>query len=166
MANRFFAIVANTFAETIRQPIYGILMWATAVWIAVFGPTLSAFTLEGGGDTKMLVDNCLATLLLFGLLLSVFSATSVITREIETHTVLTVVSKPVGRTTFFLGKYVGVAAALVVAYYFLSLVFVMAVRHGVLETTSDKWDQPVLVLGTAAVVISLIVTFINIVVMI
>ena len=104
MGSKFYAIAANTFLETIRQPIYGILMWVTAFWIACFGPTLSAFTLESGGDTKMLIDNCLATLLLYGLLASVFSATNVITREIDTYTVLTVVSKPVSRPVFFLGK--------------------------------------------------------------
>lgn len=155
MGNKFFAIAANTFLETIRQPIYGILMWTAAVWIAVFGPTLSAFTLEAGGDTKMLVDNCLATLLLYGLLASVFSATSVITREIESYTVLTIVSKPVSRPTFFLAKYVGVAGAMLLAYYFLSLVVVMAVRHGVMERASDKFDQPVLTLGITAVAVSL-----------
>jgi len=156
MGNKFSAIAANTFLETIRQPIYGILMWTAAVWIAVFGPTLSAFTLEAGGDTKMLIDNCLATLLLYGLLASVFSATSVITREIESYTVLTVVSKPVSRPTFFLAKYVGVAGAMLLAYYFLSLVVVMAVRHGVMERASDKLDLPVLTLGISAVAVSLI----------
>ncbi|MFQ5807958.1 MAG: hypothetical protein ACE5I3_16050, partial [Phycisphaerae bacterium] len=144
------------------QPIYGILMWAAAGWIALFCPTLSAFTLESGGDTKMLIDNCLATMLLYGLLASVFSAANVITREIDSYTVLTVVSKPVSRPVFLLGKYVGVTGAMLVAYYFLALVFVMAVRHGVMERSSDKYDQPVLMLGTAAVVISLIgATFCN-----
>ena len=153
---KLYAVSANTFLETIRQPIFGILMWVAAFWMAVFGPTLSAFTLESGGDTKMLIDNCLATLLLYGLLASVFSATGVITREIESFTVLTVVSKPVSRPVFFLGKYIGVAGALLIAYYFLALVFVLTVRHGVMERASDKWDQPVLVLGSAAVLISLI----------
>jgi hypothetical protein len=138
MSSKFSAIAGNTFLETIRQPIYGILMWTAAFWIAFFGPTLSTFTLEAGGDTKMLIDNCLATMLLYGLLASVFSATSVITREIDTYTVLTVISKPVSRPVFFLGKY------------------------GVLEKASDKYDQPVLILGTAAVAISLIAaTFCN-----
>jgi len=162
MGHKLYAITANTFLETIRQPIYGILMWVAAFWIAFFCPSLSAFTLESGGDTKMLVDIGLSTMLLYGLLASVFSATSVITREIESFTVLTVVSKPVSRPVFFLGKYLGVAGALLVAYYFLALVFVMTVRHGAPERATDKYDQPVLVLGTAAVAISLVAaTFCN-----
>lgn len=162
MGNKLYAIAANTFLETVRQPIFGVLMWAAAFWMAVFCPTLSSFSLESGGDTKMLIDNCLATMLLYGLLASVFSATGVITREIESFTVMTVVSKPVSRPVFFLGKYIGVAGAMLIAYYFLALVFIMAVRHGVIERASDKLDQPVLVLGTAAIVISLIAaTFCN-----
>lgn len=162
MGSKFLAICGNTFVETIRQPIYGILMWAAAFWMAFFGPTLSAFTLESGGDTKMLIDTCLATMLLFGLLASVFSATGVITREIETYTVLTVISKPVSRPAFFLGKFVGVAGAILLAYYFLAIVFVMTVRHGVMETASDKLDMPVLVLGAAVIVIGLVAaTFCN-----
>ena len=39
-----------------------------------------------------------------------FVATAVLSREIENKTVLTVVSKPIGRTTVIFGKYIGVAA--------------------------------------------------------
>lgn len=156
MGSKFLAICGNTFVETIRQPIYGILMWAAAAWMAFFGPTLSSFTLESGGDTKMLVDTCLATMLLFGLLASVFSATGVITREIESFTVLTVISKPVSRPVFFVGKFAGVAGAMLIAYYFLAIVFVMTVRHGVMETSADKYDMPVVVLGGAALIVSLV----------
>jgi ABC-2 type transport system permease protein len=161
MGNKLYAIAANTFLETIRQPIYGILMWVAA-GLLVLNPSIAAFSLERGGDTKMMVDVAMSTLLLYGLFASVFSATSVITREIESYTVLTVVSKPVSRPVFFVGKFLGVMLAMLVAYYFLSLVFMMTVRHGVLEYSSDKVDQPVVILGTAAIAVSLIAaTFCN-----
>jgi ABC-2 type transport system permease protein len=161
MGNKLYAITANTFLETVRQPIYGILMWVAA-GLLMLNPSLAAFSLERGGDTKQMIDIALSTLLLYGLFASVFSATNVITREIESFTVLTVVSKPVSRPVFFLGKFLGVILAMLVAYYFLALVFTMTVRHGVMEYASDKFDQPVLVLGTAAIVISLIAaTFCN-----
>jgi hypothetical protein len=155
MGNKLLAIAANTFLETIRQPIYGILMWVAA-GLLMLNPSIAAFSLESGGDTKVMQDIALATMLLYGLLASVFSATSVITREIESFTVLTVVSKPVSRPVFFLGKHLGVSGAMLLAYYFLALVFLMTVRHGVLERASDKYDQPVLLFSTAAILISLI----------
>lgn len=155
MGHKLYAILANTFLETIRQPIYGILMWVAA-GLLMLNPTIAAFSLERGGDTKMMIDIALSTLLLYGLLASVFSATGVITREIESFTVLTVISKPVSRPVFVVGKFLGVSLAMLLGYYFLGIVFTMTVRHGVIEYNSDKLDQPVLMLGTAAIVLSLI----------
>jgi ABC-2 type transport system permease protein len=153
---KLLGIAQNTFIETIRQPIFGVLMWV-AVALLVVNPMLAGFSLESNeGDIKIVKDVGLATLLLYGLLASVFSATSVITREIESHTVLTVVSKPVSRPLFLLGKYLGVCAAVLIGYYFLCLVFFMTVRHGTMSTASDPWDAPVLVFGVAAVALSLI----------
>lgn len=155
MPVKLYAIARNTFVETIRQPIYGVLLAVTAGLI-ILSPSLAAFSLESGGDQKVMKDVCLATLLLFGLLASVFSATAVMTREITDQTVLTVVSKPVSRPVFLVGKYLGVCGAMVIAHYLLSVVFLFAARHGVLETAADPVDQPVLVLGGTALLVALI----------
>jgi ABC-2 type transport system permease protein len=154
---KLLAITWNTFVETTRQPIFSILLWVAAFWIGFVSPALAGFTLEMGNDKKVMIDVSLATLLLYGLLASVFSATGVITREIESHTVLTVISKPVSRPLFLLGKYLGVTGAVLVGYYLLSLVLLMTARHGTMETASDQFDGPVLVFGLVAVGISLVV---------
>ncbi|MFO0838690.1 MAG: hypothetical protein U1D55_09170 [Phycisphaerae bacterium] len=156
MPQKLAAIVVNTFLETVRQPIYGVLLWVCVGWIAFISPALAAFSLTSGYDKKIMQDVSLSTMLLYGLLCSVFSASSVITREIESFTVLTVISKPVGRPTFILGKYLGVSAALLVGFCVLSMALVMTVRHGTMETASDKYDQPVLVFSSLAILISLI----------
>jgi ABC-2 type transport system permease protein len=154
MFPKLLTIARNTCIETVRQPIYSVLLWVMAGWLAL-SPSLAAFTLEHEGDVKVVYDVGLATLLLYGLLASVFSATSVITREIESFTVLTVVSKPVSRPLFLLGKYLGVCAAVLIGYCFLTLVLLMTVRHGVLATASDKLDIPVLLFSGLALLISL-----------
>jgi ABC-2 type transport system permease protein len=155
MFNKIYAIASNTFTETIRQPIYGVLLWV-AIGLLMLNPLLAAYTLESGANIKVMVDVALATMLLYGLLASVFSATSVITREIESHTVLTVVSKPVSRPLFLFGKFLGVVGAIFVGHFLLTVVFFMTARHGVMETVSDPYDLPVLVLSGVAVLISLI----------
>lgn len=156
MLSKLLAIAKNTLIETVRQPVYAVLLWVMAGWLTIT-PSIAAFSLGGSeADTKIVQDIGLATLLLYGLLVSAFSATSVITREIESHTVLTVVSKPVSRPMFLLGKYVGVCGAVLIGYYFLTLVFLLAVRHGVLTTVSDRFDQPVLLFGLGALAISLL----------
>ncbi|MGD8450347.1 MAG: hypothetical protein PVJ57_00885 [Phycisphaerae bacterium] len=162
MPNKLTAIAANTFTETVRQPVYGVLLWVAVFWVAFISPAFAAFTLVAGSDKKIMIDVSLSTLMLYGLLASVFSATSVITREIESHTVLTVISKPVSRPVFLLGKYLGVTGAVAVGYYFLCLALFLTVRHGTMETAADKYDQPVLIFGLGAVLISLIAaTFTN-----
>ena len=45
MFQKLAAITANTFIETIRQPIYGVLLWVAAFWIAYASPNLAGFTL-------------------------------------------------------------------------------------------------------------------------
>jgi ABC-type transport system involved in multi-copper enzyme maturation permease subunit len=90
------------------------------------------------------------------LFLSAFSAAGVLSREIENKTVLTVISKPVSRPIFILGKFTGLAAALTVAFYLSFLVFAFALRHGVMKNTSDPWDAPVLVFGFGSLVVAFV----------
>lgn len=153
MMGRFYSVALNTFMEAIRQPIYGVLLLATA-GLLILNVSLAAFTLSD--DDKLLLDLGLSTLLLSGLFLAAFTAAGILTREIENKTVLTVISKPVSRPVFFVGKFVGLAAALGVAFYLSFLVFMLAQRHGVLQATSDPWDAPVLVFGAGGFVASLL----------
>lgn len=154
MPEKLLAISRNTFVETVRQPVYGVLLWVAA-GLLTLSPALAGYSLESGGDVKIVKDVGLATLLLYGLLASVFSASSVITREIEAHTVLTVVSKPVGRPTFLVGKYLGVCGAVLLGYYFLCLALFLTVRHGTMETAADRYDMPVLIFAGTALGVSL-----------
>lgn len=147
---RLYALAKVTFLETIRQPIFNLLLWIAIFWVTVVAPATATYTLLMGDDIKMLKDVGLATLMLYGLLAAVFSATGVVTREIESHTVLTVLSKPITRTTFLLGKYLGVIAAIGMGYLIVSICFLMAVRHGVLETAADNFDPVVLTFGLLA----------------
>ena len=151
MFQRFYTVAVNTFVETIRQPIYGVILLATAAML-VLNVSLAAFTLDD--DDKLLLGLGLSTLMLSGLFLSAFSASGVLSREIENKTVLSVISKPVGRPLFILGKFVGLLAALLVAYYLSVLVFILAQRHGVLQNTSDPWDAPVLTFGIGSLLIA------------
>lgn len=153
MFQRLFTIAASTFVETVRQPIYGVILLATTL-LMVFNVSLAAFTLDD--DDKLLLDLGLNTLLLSGLFLAAFSATGVVSREIENKTVLTVISKPVSRPEFILAKFAGLVAALALAFYLTFLVFVLAQRHGVLQRTTDPWDAPVLAFGVGSLFLSVV----------
>lgn len=146
-AVNILAIGRNAFLESIRQPVFVVLLLGGTIALAL-NVSLAAFTFED--DNKLLIDLGMSTLFLAGLLLAAFGSTSVLTREIENKTVLTVVSKPVSRAALVIGKYVGIAAALSLAYWSLAAIFLLSVRHRVQFSTriDDSFDVPVLLFST------------------
>ncbi len=146
---KLWAICRNTFVQTIRQPIYSVLILVTFA-VLVLSLPLAGWTMGTSyheTDQKMLINLGLGTLLIGGLFISAFSASSVLAREIDDKTALTVIAKPVPRALFVLGKFLGVAAAVAVAFYLCSLVYLMTVRHQVMPAAGDPYDWPVIVLG-------------------
>lgn len=160
MPVQLLSIARNTFLESVRQPIYFILiaiaglMQLFTTWTAAFSMGLSDSG-EVSGDDKLMVDISLATVFVCGMLLAAFLATAVLSREIENKTVLTVVSKPVGRPTVVLGKYLGVSVAIVIAVVTMLLFLQMGIRHGVMSTAADDLDGPVITFTLAALIISI-----------
>jgi len=144
MFQQLVNIAHNTFTEAIRQPIFVVLILLGSLAL-VLNPQLAAYTMDD--DNKLLIDLGLSTIFLVGLLLAAFTATGVFANEIDNKTVLTVISKPVSRPVFVIGKYLGIAVAITVAFFLLSLVMTLTIRHRVMQTASDHFDTPVLVFG-------------------
>lgn len=131
-----YAILRNTFHETVRQPVFGLILILTGVGILVI-PLTSAhvYTLSVGtalqrAPQRMVAEMGLSTILIAGMLLSVFSASRVIDREIEEKTALTVLTKRVSRFSFLLGKYLGICAALTLAILTNLMLLLLTVRFG------------------------------------
>ncbi len=154
MHSRLLGIARNAFIETIRQPVYLVVLGVTA-FLLIMNVALAAYTMDD--DDKLLLDLGLSTQLLSGMFLAAFSAAGVLSREIESKTAMTVISKPVRRTTFIAGKYLGLLAALAVAFYINFTVFLMTQRHAVLQTSADPWDLPVIVFGFGGPLLVLLV---------
>lgn len=155
-------IARNAFIESIRQPIYLIVVLGVGiiqlfnVWSAAYSMAHSD-TSEVSGDDKVMLDIGLSTVFVAGVLLSALTATSVISKEIEAKTVLTVVSKPVSRAAVVLGKYLGVSAALVIATICMVSFLLLGIRHGVMSTAADTLNVPVITLALTAVGIAVFV---------
>ncbi len=147
MFGQTLAIIRNTFFESIRQPILLVMLVVATIGL-IFCNLLAGFTMED--DQRMMVDLGLSTVFLCGTLVAAFIATNVLNREIENLTALTVISKPVARPVFELGKFLGVAGALVLATVYLSFVFLLVEMHGVLETVRQPIHLPVIVFGVGA----------------
>lgn len=125
---RTLTVAITTFRETVRQPVYLILIGVGAVLLALF-TVVPYFTF--GEDIKMLKDTGLAVILAAGGLLAVLAASSSIADDIEDRTAITVLSKPVTRPQFILGKFLGIVAAVAVLCLILGVVFLGAVYYKV-----------------------------------
>lgn len=147
MLTQLLAIIRNTFVESLRQPITIVLIIAGALcqWISTANTSLTM-----DDDDVMFVQVGLSILVLIGLPMAAFIATGVLSLEVENKTVLTVVSKPVTRPLFILGKFIGVTAALSVAMWPVIMIYLLCVQHGVMQTASHTMDGPVVVFGAIA----------------
>ncbi|MHB0946185.1 MAG: ABC transporter permease [Sedimentisphaerales bacterium] len=159
MLYKLFSIAKNTFTEAIRQPVYAVIIVA-AVFLFFMSPSLTMYSMDD--DTKMLRELSLSTLFIAGLFIAIFSASTAITEEIETKTILTTLSKPIPRYIFILGKFLGVAGAVVLAHYICTIVMLMTVRFGVLSTASDTADPTIVISAAVSLILILAITaFLN-----
>ena len=159
MFNKLFTIAKNTFTETLRQPIYAVII-TSALIMFILSPSITMYTLDE--DVKLLREIGLSTLFLSGLFIAIFSASGAITEEIESKTITTVLSKPVSRPLFIIGKFLGVATAVALAHYLLTITMVMTIRNGVIESASDTNDLPVITTAATVLIAALLLTaFLN-----
>ncbi len=118
MGNRIFSIAANTFRETIRNKIlYTILAFA----LLVIGLSRFLADLSVGELTRIIVDVGLACIHLFGVLIAVFIGITLISNEVERKTVYLILSRPVPRWEFIVGKAVGLSGTLALVTLVMSL---------------------------------------------
>jgi ABC-type transport system involved in multi-copper enzyme maturation permease subunit len=152
---RLLAISKNTFVETLRQPIYAVIIVFSLI-LMFLAPAISMYTLDE--DIKLLRELGLSTLFLSGLFIAVFASTGAITEEIESGTITTVLSKPISRPAFVVGKFLGICGAVTLAHLLITMAFLMMVRHGVLESASDEIDWTVITAAATAILAAFIIT--------
>jgi ABC-type transport system involved in multi-copper enzyme maturation permease subunit len=115
-------IARATTKEAIRQPVF-LLCMSLAIVVLLVNYVLPFFSL--GEDVKMVKDCGLATILITGLLIAVWTASTSVAEEIEGKTAMTLLSKPINRRQFVLGKYIGIIQAIL--WYMLPVVTVFLV---------------------------------------
>ena len=109
MTRRLRSIAANTFRETVRNKIlYVILAFA----LVVIGLTWFLGDLSMGELSRIVADVGLASIHLFGVVIAVFLGITLVSQEMERKTIYIVLSKPVPRWEFVLGKAVGLSATI------------------------------------------------------
>jgi ABC-type transport system involved in multi-copper enzyme maturation permease subunit len=108
---RTAAIAFNTFREAIRDRIlYSLLVFA----LAMIGASVILGTLSVGGEVKVIKDLGLAAIGLVGTLIAVFIGVGLVYKEIERRTLYMIISKPIRRADFIVGKFLGLTATLAI----------------------------------------------------
>lgn len=121
----FYHVARNTFRESIREPIFFVLLVSALFLIGLF-PSLSMFVFRE--QIKLVIDSAMATTMVFGLIAAVLCASHTITREMQNGTVLLLLSKPVYRWSFILAKITGIITALTVFVIICNIGSLIAVR--------------------------------------
>jgi len=167
MISALLPIARNAFIESVRQPVFLVviliagLLQLVNVWVSGFTMGYRNIPGEVTADDKLLLDVSMATVFICGMVLAAFIATATISREIENKTILTVVSKPIGRTTVILGKWLGVSGAMIIAILIMVAFLLLGIRHGVMSTAADLFDQPVIVFGLGGLLLCLVLSAIT-----
>ncbi len=102
-----------------RRFLNGILVFA----ILIIGSSWVFTYLQPGAELKMLIDVGLGSIRFFGMLIAVFLGTRLIPDEIEKRTIYTLLSKPVTRTQFMLGKFLGGLATVISNVLLMGITF-------------------------------------------
>src|SRR5271165_2141374 len=115
-----FTIALATAKETIRQPAFFVLAFiaGSSLICSIF---VSYFTF--GEDIKMYKDTGLTTISFACMLLSLLTASSTVAEEIEGKTAITLLSKPINRRQFIIGKFLGIELGVLVLYLLLGALF-------------------------------------------
>ena len=116
------AIVFNTFKEAIRNRFLYLLFFL-GVFFALSSYIISLLSI--GGEEKILMDVGLAAINFFSVLIAVFTGINLVYKEIDKKTVFNVLSKPVSREYFIIGKFLGLAYTMFITLLLMAMIFVI-----------------------------------------
>lgn len=121
-------IALNTFRENLRDKIlYNLLVFA----FFLIGSSTVLGKLTIMEHDKIMTDAGLAAINIVGVIIAIFVGIGLVNKEIERRTIYTIVARPIKRSDFLLGKYLGLATTLAVNMVIMVLVYltVLALNH-------------------------------------
>ena len=128
-------VAVNVFKESVRDKVlYNLVAFATLL-IAV---SYLLGQLTAGQDVKIIKDLGLAAIATFGLLIAVFIGIGLVWKEVERRSIYSLLSKPIHRYEFILGKYAGLAITLFVNVAVMTVAF-----YTVLAYVSTQFSENV-----------------------
>lgn len=114
------AIALSTYKTEIGQPLFWLII---AIALAFILLTIFVPYNTFGEDIKMYTDSGLTLIRVAAIFFAIWAASKSVAEEIEGRTALTVLSKPVGRRQFVIGKFAGISMAVALMFILVGLWF-------------------------------------------
>ena len=129
MIRRIWAIALNTFREAVRiRVLYGILVLVVGANLL----TLVLGQMVANEEARVTRDVGIAATSLFGSLTAIFLGVFLLYTEVQRRTIHSIVSKPIERWEFVIGKYAGMALVLsVLVAVFAAAMLLMLAWQGI-----------------------------------
>jgi len=104
-------VAVNVFRESVRDKVlYNLVVFAVLLMAASY----LIGQLTAGQDIKIIKDLGLAAIATFGLMIAVFIGIGLVWKEVERRSIYGLLSKPISRAQFIVGKYAGLVLTLAV----------------------------------------------------
>ena len=127
------AIARNTFKEAIRNRVLYIILIFALMMIAL-SRVAGELTIES--RERIVKDLGFAAINLFGVAIAVFVGVSLVFNELEKRTIYTIVSKPISRWQFLLGKYFGLLVTIYANVLVMTLFFLFMVHYDAADSAT------------------------------
>ena len=123
--NTLWPVALITFKEGIRnRALYGITLLALLFFIANF--LISGMFMQEVG--KVAIDIALSAVSLSGLLLVLFVGINLMAKDLDKKTIYMVLSRPISRSEYILGKFLGMALLIIITMIFLSVCAALSIQ--------------------------------------
>ncbi len=138
------AIAKTTAKEALSQPLFYVILAIGIFGIIIF-PFIPYNTF--GEDVKVVKDAGLTLIMVLSIILALWTASVAIAEELDGRTALTLLSKPIGRRQFILGKFLGILAPVAILFIVLGTLFLTSVSYKVVydarETANPEptWQE-------------------------
>lgn len=126
VAPRLSAIALAAYKNEVSQPLFAIFLVVGLVALFAF-VWIPFYTF--GEDIKVLKDSGLTTVLVLGIVQAIWAASNSVSDEIEGKTALTVLSKPIGRRSFIIGKFLGIVWSVAMLFVVLGLMLLLVTAY-------------------------------------
>lgn len=118
MSARIAYIASNTFREAVRDRVlYNLIAFA----LLLSGAAIFVGQISIEIERLVVINLGLTAVSLFGVVIAIFIGIGLVSKEIEKRTLYTVLSRPVRRWEFIVGKFFGLAGTLVVNTFFMAI---------------------------------------------